>query len=182
MMKATKNIWAVLMAFLMLPLLGYSQNPKTDFENFVQLFPEHYLPFAIAENELATIDKSELKLIPAKDLHFLPFDKNNEQVDVYAYAAVDLEDGKKLLFHLVDSDYPFVREVYMSVYTAEGFPESTELFAAYENGVNESYTYAIVNQNKVMHRTTKTFQAQKSGVRLVTDKFRLNTIGEIVAL
>lgn len=183
MTTTIKHICTIIGALLiLLPSVSYSQDLQKDFQAFVELYPDHYLPFSIAENDLPTLDNSKFKKIPSKYISYLPQHVINENVDVYAYAAIEMEDGKWLLFHLYESAYPFVREVYMTVYTAEGFPEATELFAAYENSLNETITYAIVNQRKVMHRTTKTFKAQKNEVTISSDKFRLNSIGEIVAL
>lgn len=98
------------------------------------------------------------------------------------YASIKIDNGKVILFHLEESDYPFVRKVFMTVFSKEGFPESTELFASYENGLDETFTYAILNQNKFIYRTTKTFEIQGDGINIKTEKFRLNNIGEIVAL
>lgn len=160
----------------------FSQSSESNFESFVELFPKHYLPFTISENELSNLDKTNLKVIPEEYRRFLPQNFSSRKLNTYAYASVELDNGRFLLFHLEESTYPFVRKVFMTIFSNEGFPVATELFAAYENGVEESFTYAIVNESMLMHRTTKTFKLQSNEVNIKTDKFRLNNIGEIVAL
>lgn len=183
MRRAIKNgFFTVLMTILVFPTSIFSQEQNKSFSEFVEYFPEHYLPFSIAENELTKLDRTSISPIPKEFLHFLPQSFSSVDLTLYAYAAIDLENGKTLLFHLEESKYPFVRKVYMTVFSAEGFPEATELFASYERDFGEIYTYAIVNSQMVMHRTTKRFEPQKNEVKIRTDKFRLNNIGEIVAL
>lgn len=155
---------------------------KQDFKSFVALFPEEYLPFSISENELYKFDKSDLKPIPEQyNAYFLNLN-NSEKVSNYALAFINIDNGKKMIFHLEEMLYPLQRKVYVTVFSKEGFAESSVLFAAYSDGVQESFTYAVINLDKQIYRTIKSFDNFNQKVNIKTEKFRLNTIGEIVAL
>lgn len=184
MIRAIENTCLFLLGLglIFMPSKIFAQDNGSDFGSFIELFPKQYMPFTISENELASIDKSSLKIIPEEYRRFLPQNFSSRKSDTYAYASIELENGKFLVFHLEESSFPSVKKVFMTVFSEEGFPEATELFAAYESGVEESFTYAIVNKQMIIHRTTKTFESQSNKVNIKTDKFRLNSIGEIVAL
>lgn len=160
----------------------HSQEKKGALNEFLEIFPEHFLPFSISENELLDISTAEMKKIsPDFQQHFLNLN-TSATVGNFALASIRIDNGKRMLFHLEESQFPLSRKVYITVLSKSGYPESSELFAAYEDGINESFTYAIVNSNKLIHRTIKSFDSSRGKLNIKTEKFRLNTLGEIVAL
>src|SRR5690606_32376356 len=131
----------------------FSQENDRELKSFMKLFPVEFLPFSISEDELVHIETSDLEKIPPDvDHRFLNLNLS-ATVENFALASIEINEGKKLLFHMEESKYPLSRKVFLTVVSKEGYPESSELFAAYEDGVSESFTYAIINSNKLIHRT-----------------------------